>query len=784
MEGIQRTNGVVSPLSAHLMSKPSPSIPLTESHQDRRYVAVTILISIGLVAFKTLLAWNLHASAMFSDDYAYLNKSIYYIHGQWDMPGYIFQNVFAGILYPLAIAPWMLFDSPETRIFTVFLINSIMSAVAVLFGSLAVRNATDRPVWPAPICIAVFTPMFLFSFVAMTENLVFPLLAVTAWLCTDFDRTLQSRARFAGLCAMIAALPLVRAPGLAAGAAVFVMCAISCWRIGWLKAGGRAILALVATLVPYLIVMRFAPTIHSQANIKREARYLGTIATIIEDPWCWWLTLRITLTQLKYVLLVTGGFCFPAFIASYLIRRPEGGPRPRPRIGHLRSFTLLAGLAMLAIIELHIIRKIQFNIKDVDFIFGRYADPIAFLILIAGLAALPLLQRARLKSAGVFVVRILAPVAIAVSIARVWNDSQIASFNQTGLAGFCGSPKYPIHYAMAAVAVVAIVFQLPLRRKWFARSLVLMFIAWSVFSSTRGMNVYVYPRAELIARSQQAGSWLAANSPPDTRVGFDRKVFRSDSPTWRTMGLHYQAMVFAMYPREFGFIGDDDTMRKFDYLFTCNTRAPTPDLPVAWTNGDYVLYRIVDDVAVYDPNEIMPLSEPASPDIIIAERMAPDDNAKRSVVMLDFADLHQSCCPGQIPFADCAGVPPKILNTPRRLTMAWKNSTVFTPYCALSTGAYALQIRAKADGCPDDMAILRIHAKEIVDQELAIAPDRVKCYTVPFSLAGPQQVTFTLTFTNNGMCGAEGNRIDKNIYIEALSIVAVEDDTPAIPIQP
>ena len=104
----------------------------------RGLLLFTLLVVIATVTVKLWLAWDVRASAMFSDDYAYLNKSIFYIHGQWDMPGYIFQNVFAGILYPLVISPWMLFDTPEARIFTIWVVNALLSGVTVWFGALAV----------------------------------------------------------------------------------------------------------------------------------------------------------------------------------------------------------------------------------------------------------------------------------------------------------------------------------------------------------------------------------------------------------------------------------------------------------------------------------------------------------------------------------------------------------------------------------------------------------------------------------------------------------------------
>ena len=740
----------------------------------------TLLVVIVTVTVKLWLAWDVRASAMFSDDYAYLNKSIFYIHGQWDMPGYIFQNVFAGILYPLLISPWMLFDTPEARIFTVWVVNALLSGVTVWFGALAVGRATGRRFWPAPICLAVFVPTFLFSFVAMTENLVFPLLAFCAWLAADFDNTLRSRWRFTALCAAVAALPLVRAPGLAAGLALALLCLPECRRLGWIRAILRALALIAATLGPYLLLMGFAPAVNTLSDAKREDAYVDALGDILGDPWKWWIVVLITLSQLKYVMIATGGFSLPTYLATFFLRKPQSALAPRPQVRHLRNFVTLCSLGMLGIAELHIIRKIHFEVGGADIIFGRYMDPIALMILIAGVAALTTLRRARLHRAGVVLIRYVAPLALALSIGRVWNDPEISSFNQTGLAGFCGQPDYPLASALIGMGALAVIFQLPTRRKWFARACVVAFAGWSVFSIDRGLNTYVLPRAELIARSQEAASWLATHTAKDVRVGFDRRVFRDAAPTWRTMGLHYQALIFAMHPRGYGFVGDNDTLRQFDYLFTSARRAPTPRLPVAWTNGDYTLYRVVEGVSVYAPNEKSPLDAPASPDILLAESADAATAPDLATPIVDLRDLVRSCCPATIRFDDCAGKPAKIKNNPKQLTLAWKNSTVYMPRLLLSPGRYSLVVRARADGCEDDPARLHVSAGDLADIEWAIGRGAASCYRAEFMLDTEADVTFELHFTNNGMCGPPDRQVDKNIYIESINLLPIIGPSPLL----
>lgn len=746
------------------------------------YLCYCGVIAVALFGLKLFLAADVPASGMFSDDYSYLNKSIYYVRGDWSMHGYIFQNIFAGIIYPYLISPWMLIDGgPLPRIYSVFAINALLSALAVYFGSLAVYRANGVRNWWVPICLAAFAPLFLMSFVVLTENLVFPLLAITAWLTVDTDRLMKSRWRIALLLVVIGLLPLVRAPALAAGVGACCLLLLSIRHHGWKRTLFLIALVLVATIGPYLVVMYFAPVISKANTEKREAKYLRTVGDILTNPEKWWALIKLTFSQLSYITIATAGWGI-AIVLAYWAPRKGGTPRSSNRgLRSLTHFCVATAAGFLAFACLHIGKKIKFDPAAADFVFGRYDDPAAILILIAALAVLPLLRREQLGWVGLFVIRVATPIAILCAVAHAMQPSW-ATFNQTGLAGFCRQTSIDTLSILIGVVGFTLLLQIQMVSRWFAPILMVIFIGWSAFSIRSAFVEYVFPRSERIAVSQEAATWLCNNTPSDVRVGFDRRMFKSESPTWGFMGLHYQAMVFGIYPRGFGFARDDVNLQEYDYLFTARTRTPTPDLPVAWKNKHYVVYEVVPNARVYSPLIPKPLRTPASRDLMDAQekekqaRLALGQPIYAEEDVLDLRGLTNNCCTHQIDLSKVDVEPWEVWQNNNRLTMAFENSTATLPLLVYQPGTHCLVIRATGDGCESAPPILHIAFENGGPLEYQIKPDQTSCYLVHLPVE-PVEARIQLIFVNDGVCD---QFVDKNIFIESIEFLpSVNDQSQA-----
>jgi len=110
-----------NPANGPAASGGDPATPLAiETPASARWhVAYCLVVTLAVVALKLWIALDIQASAMVSDDYEYLNKSPYYLHGDLIMESYLFINEPTRILYPLVLSPWLLADDPNRRLYVV-----------------------------------------------------------------------------------------------------------------------------------------------------------------------------------------------------------------------------------------------------------------------------------------------------------------------------------------------------------------------------------------------------------------------------------------------------------------------------------------------------------------------------------------------------------------------------------------------------------------------------------------------------------------------------------------
>jgi|GEM_PF-2179047 len=761
------------------LDQPNESAPRSRAS----YLIYCAAIAAALFALKLTIARDVPATAMFSDDYSYLNKSIYYVRGDWSMRGYIFQNIFAGVVYPYLISPWMLIDGgPLPRIYFVFALNALLSALTVFLGSLAITRANQQRSWYAPICLAAFAPLFLMSFVVLTENLVFPLLAIAAWLFADVERLLHSRRRVLLLLFVVGLLPLVRAPGLAVGIGACATLFLSVRRNCWKRPAVISALVLLAMVLPYLLVMYFAPTISKADTDKREAKYLRTVGDILTDPDRWWALTKVLFSQLSYITIATAGWGITVIVA-YLL--PSKTVKKRRDLTSLCWFCVFSAAGFLAFACLHIGKKIKFDPAAADFVFGRYDDPAALLILLAALATLPFLRKETLSWGARITLRVVTPIALLCAVAHVL-EPRWATFNQTGLAAFCRHPAFDAFTLLAGVVGFTLLLQIPMRSRWFTNGLAIVLIFWSAFGIRQAFLEYIFPRSERIAISQEAATWLHDNAADSVRVGFDRRMFKQESPTWGFMGLHYQALVFGIYPREFGFARTDEDLQQYDYLFTATTRTPTPDLPVAWKNKHYVLYQVVPDAKVYSSLVPKPLRTPAARDLIDQQEQERLDRQARGLPVyteddvVDLRGLSDSCCTHHLDLSRVKVEPWEVWQGNNRLTMAFPSSTAELPVLVYAPGEHYLVIKATGDGCVTDPPRLNVLLEGATPREYSIKPDQTSCYVYPLPNE-PVEARVRLIFVNDGRCDDDANEsIDKNIFIESIEFVSVDRLNPEL----
>jgi hypothetical protein len=560
----------------------------------RRYGRYCFAIALALVVVKVWIGRHVPATAMMSDDYENLNRSIYVVQGDLSLAGYPFDRIAYGPLYPLVVSPWLLFDHPATRLAVVFAINAVLSGTAVFFGALTVFRLTGVASWIVPICLAAWAPLFQFSFYAVTENLLFPLLAVLGWLAVDVEATCRSRRRFALLIAVTVVLPLVRVPGLAAAPAVMILL----WRHrralpGMPSAAASMVLAVLLPAAAYFLLYRVV------VGSAREETYLAALAAVGRNPSGWLLPFALAQSQLRYLFLATGYWVLPILVVVALQARRLPEAERRPWVDHLLwTGITAAGFVAFAVVHL---TQTQSGSGDGSFIYGRYDDPAGLLLAIAGLAALFAIRPPTVVQR--VLVRGVAPVALCLVLGNGILTKRWIPVNECGLSILAMS-EVSVGAVLLLTVLATSVSQLVDEKRLLVPAALGFFLVFGVLSDWRGMT-YTIGRAGMVAHTLAGRDWIAEHVPPDARVGYDGTIIDNPAPGMKIRHLSdvYRAMMFETHPRPTVIVRTEEELGQVDYLYSAffSQRfgaGGSSRLTQVWANDVYRLYRVSPAVAM------------------------------------------------------------------------------------------------------------------------------------------------------------------------------------------
>lgn len=541
-----------------------------------------LLVLLSIAVLKLILAAQIPASALFADDYDYLNRGIYYGSGHIDFPEtYPFRIVRAGLAYPMLISSWTFFDL-ENRLFWVFAVNVVLSTGTAYWGSRTITLLTGRFSVLYPVLIALLAPVFQSSYYVMTENLLYCLLALAAWLVADLERTIGRPARFGLLLGVVALLPLTRAPGLAGAAAVLAVVAANRSRLGLFKTVRTGSAVLLAGAVPYLLYL-------AVVSASREAGYARSATRKVLDATNWLPIAQLFLAQWGYLFYAGAFLAVPFALLGLLWLTRLDAPLQQPW-KNFGIFMLVNSGLLVAFCVLHLINKfgpVGLNHEKATwFVFGRYDDPALLLLSLGGIAGIVCLagQAGRLME----VLRILLP-ALAAILLLCFNPVKWVPINQAGLSLdtlFRGGVMPDWMLVVTAVGF-ALVYQAGLRRSSGPLLAAMLLFA---LGTDLGGTLYTLNRARRVDYSMQGAQWIAHNTPPSARIGYDYKLLAVPSPkSIKTMLNVYRGMMFRTFPRRFVPFRSIPDFADCDYLYTLNDRASELGRTVVWTNGDYAL---------------------------------------------------------------------------------------------------------------------------------------------------------------------------------------------------
>jgi hypothetical protein len=358
--------------------------------------------------------------------------------------------------------------------------------------------------------------------------------------------------------------------------------------------GGRRFLvsAVLAVLVP---LGAYVGVYLKSMESTRESLYLSALDGLRSDLSLWRFPLELAAGQVGYVFFTTAAWALPVFlvVAWQLCQWPRTADRE-----YWVDYFVWAGMSsifFLGFAVVHLVQKLPPT--EGDFIYGRYDDPAALVLLIGGLAAVMGVRPQR--AFGHIVLRVVTPLALCMVLVRVTSKFWIPPANQSGLAVFAGH-YWPVEYYAVAVAAVALAQLLSDRPRWYAPAAMGLLLIYGVLTSRSGFE-HVLNRARRGLPEIAAARWIVENLPPDTRIGYDASILKAKAfGGHKTMISVYRAMAFNTYPRPVVLVDEERDLAAVDYFYTrAREQRPKGALvlwrPVyreIWSSSNYALYQV------------------------------------------------------------------------------------------------------------------------------------------------------------------------------------------------
>lgn len=695
---------------------------LTRSSRSYHVWIVTIAVLAGAIGLA--LAVTSKASGLYSDDYDYLNKSVYYIRGDFGAHDYLFTNRAAGILYPIGIAVWMLATEPSTKFFLVWAVNCACFALTVYFGSRALWSSTNtRSLW-FPLLLAAFPPAFGFVFYASTESMFFAVVALATWLMADLDKSHRSWPWMISLILTCVAAPLIRPPGLVLAIAAILVLLYHGHRLGWRRVIPLTIAIAVLTVTVYQIVNAQLPLHHGH---RRELKYIDRLGQIFTYMPAFISAVRLFINQYWYVLIATA--YFPAAVWLFSFPR-DRSPQPGNTLYH---FSLLAGLGLMGLALLHVFLKIPPDPSRATLIYGRYVAPGALAALLGGVC-----QMFRYDSAPNerWLLRFAGPVLLCFALARVLRGSDWWTPNQLGFHFMTAHPS--LLFFLVVAAIIAVVSQ-QTRVRFIQVGLIIVLIA-STASCYFAVKL-AQSRGRRVAYGLEASTWIQAHVPFDECIGLDMRARNWHAPVaTKSMNSVYRASTFAVWPHEVAFTDRVHGTSKCSYILSMKQLGRYRDWDIDWQNDHYIVYHVDHD----RPHELDPAD---------MERFA-----KRKLKTSRFK------------------TDPKRVRNGSSLFMAWDGSTARSKSAWYPPGHYLVHIVASATGCSTPPPELDIRTKpapyhELQDADLErtsiqLEPGTAKPYVAQLEMFDPGTRSIELRFVEGPSCGTDKNAFVYTVRLE------------------
>ena len=515
------------------------SINPTNYYLSKRDVVAVFLVIISIVAIQFIVGMYIPASTMGSDDYGNLKKSIFYSLGQFSINahGPDRQNQWGGLLYPLYISGWKIFDDFELRIRAVFFLNSLLAAGTVFVSTLTIYSMTKYRSLLVPFCFATLGPIFLMTYCALTENLLYFIISLSAFSVMQYEK--KQNLFWYGIVLLCAiAAPLTRPPGLACsvGIVTAICFASSNQRIK------RFVLAAIILASCVGLYLYISALFSERLGKSREGMYISRFfSKIFSYGGISWVV-ESFISQLSYVVASCAIIPFFGFLSMLGVGRER---KDSHRLS-VEIYTLISALFFICFAVLHLTLKLRFNPEQTDFIYGRYSDPALLLFCIVGLVYYfnyPVPKIGSKKGILLIALGAIAIFYLGLFVIRCHSHT-------INIAGLYALSYYQLtiwHLILALIVMFSIYLFSGKWRITLSLLVLVLFNMWTVYEGLDGQGA----RARRIFSTIGVNFYIGANIPKDELICFDSRIASRNAP-----GAHfhmrdvYRILEFAVYPRK------------------------------------------------------------------------------------------------------------------------------------------------------------------------------------------------------------------------------------------
>ena len=473
-----------------------------------------------LVIAKIFLSLAFQSPWVFGDAAIYTAKTRAILtEGNFNFDEYHYGGPAIPPLYSVALIPAYFFDDPEANYRAILIINALLSSLIIFpIFLLARRVITEGPSLFLAVLAGAWPAGFGFTFMIMSENLFFPLFALSALLIYKSfksDKVLWDV--LLGLC--LGALYLTRAIGIFPIAAWFLL------RFAYVFLSRKPLSYIAKTLITilcaalpigaWLIVKDSGGSVASASGYDMDSYFAG-MKEILSSFGSFKTALGLALNQFSYYSVASFFIFIPLMLGGIFFMPREY----KQKWNELKTVTLYTIFCSILFTGASVLHQYIFSEKVPEryLLFGRYIESTVPLFILLGGTVFFLYNKkfamtVRAKFFSLFV--ICTAVAILFLPGTMYDI--VNNLSLLYVRGVDVIKNFPVAWVWLFFAYFWLFFT---PSEWVKKAVMAVILIFSVWSFTPAYSLGVKPSVDY-GEKHIITDWIYSNVPKGEVIGFD-----------------------------------------------------------------------------------------------------------------------------------------------------------------------------------------------------------------------------------------------------------------------